>query len=167
MIEDYLGYNEFTGELFWLKSTAHRVKVGDRAGYYGRYVTVSLLGKRYNGHDLCWFLHHREFPKGQLDHKDQDTHNNRIGNLRDVTPKINAKNKPKRRDNTSGVTGISKDKASGKWVVRIKNKEGKYENRGRYTSFDEAKRVRDQATYELGYHQNHGRELSRLPYRRI
>ena len=53
-----------------------------------------------------------------------------------------------------------------KWVVKIKNG-NKYENRGRFNSIDEAKQERDRALAELGYSEIHGRELSKLPYRKV
>jgi hypothetical protein len=60
-------------------------------------------------------------------------------------------------NNTSGITGVSFDRWSNKWVVRIKNNNGKYENRGRFNSISEAEFARDRALSELGYSQNHGK----------
>lgn len=168
VVKEWLEYDPISGELHWLKSPANRIKVGDRAGYYGgRYIQIQLMNKRRLAHVICYALYHGHWPKGQVDHVDQDTHNNRAYNLKDVTGAINAKNKPKRRDNKSGVTGVSWDKVNKKWVVWINNKEGKSENRGRYVDLGEAKRVRDKAAYELGYHKNHGKVLSRQEYRRV
>ena len=49
-------------------------------------------------------------------------------------------------NNTSVITGVSFDRWSIKWVVRVKNNNGKYENRGGFNSIS-----------ELGYSQNHGK----------
>ena len=51
-------------------------------------------------------------------------------------------------------------------IMQIVNN-NKYENRGRFDSIGKAKQERDRALIELGYFENHGKELSRLPYRKV
>lgn len=160
-------YNKSTGEFYWLKEKTHRnldSPIG--ANTTSRYKCLTYNQIKYHLHKLAWYFEYGIYPREQIDHIDQDTYNNSITNLRLVTPRENSKNKPKRRNNTSGITGVSYDKVSNKWVVRIKNG-NKYENRGRFNSIDEAKQGRDRALAELGYFENHGRELSKLPYRKV
>lgn len=160
-------YREETGVFRWKKALSNRVKVGEVAGSFtDRYVIISIDSKRYVAHRLAWLYVTGKFPNGEIDHVDQDTKNNRFNNLRDVTSKVNAQNKPKRRDNKSGITGVSWDKTTKKWVVRIKDAEGKYRNRGRFTSICEAKSARDKALKELGYSERHGKQPSQLQYRK-
>ena len=56
----------------------------------------------------------------QVDHINHDTLDNRKRNLRVVTVSQNNMNKDVRSDNTSGHTGVSFDKKSGKYVSYIK-----------------------------------------------
>ena len=53
------------------------------------------------------------------DHIDRNTLNNRRNNLRPANPSENAKNHTKRKDNTSGVTGVYWDKRNNNWMVSI------------------------------------------------
>lgn len=167
LLEAYLTYKSDEGCFYWKISPAHGIKIGDRAGYYNsRYAYLHFKGQRYFIHKLVWYKENGEYPKEQIDHIDQNTKNNHISNLRIVSAQDNAKNKPKRRDNTSGITGISWDKQTNKWVVRIKNNQEKYVNRGRFNTISEAKQERDRALVEFGYHSNHGIRLSQLQYRK-
>ena len=52
----------------------------------------------------------------QVDHINHDTLDNRKRNLRVVTVSQNNMNKDVRSDNTSGHTGVTFDKKSGKYV---------------------------------------------------
>lgn len=53
------------------------------------------------------------------DHINRNPLDNRKNNLRDATVSENAKNKSKRNDNTSGVTGVSYEAKSGTWRAEI------------------------------------------------
>lgn len=166
-IFELLDYNPSSGIFHWKKKLSNRINRGDIAGCYtGRYGIISILNHRYPSHHIAWLYMYGEYPNGQIDHIDQNTMNNSICNLRIVTSKDNNRNKPKRRDNTSGLTNISFDKYSGKWVVRIKNNLGIYENRGRFNTIIEAKSARDKAITEIGYSERHGMQYSRLQYRK-
>ncbi len=54
------------------------------------------------------------------DHIDGDTLNNQRGNLRVVTPSQNSWNQRLHENNTSGHKGVSWDKKTQKWEVRVK-----------------------------------------------
>lgn len=165
-LKEILFYNEKEGCLYWIKKLSNAVKIGDKAGCYtGRYVSISINNKKYLAHHLIWLYVYGKFPKHQIDHIDQDTKNNKISNLRDVSSKINSRNKPKRRDNKSGVTGVSFDSYTNKWVVRIKDDYGKYRNRGRFDTIDQAKQARNKAIIEFGYSKEHGEKYSKNKYR--
>lgn len=164
---DYVEYCPSSGTFLWKIPTSNRVKKGEIAGSYSsRYATVSFKNTILYIHKLVYYKETGIYPLGEVDHIDHDTKNNRFKNLRLVISLDNAKNKPQRRDNTSGITGVSFDKSTNKWVVRIKNNEGKYANRGRFNTLGEAKQARDRALSEYGYHPNHGIGLSKLQYRK-
>ncbi|MCZ3125853.1 AP2 domain-containing protein, partial [Acinetobacter baumannii] len=60
----------------------------------------------------------------------------------------NQANAKMRHDNASGVKGVSWHKAKGKWRATITHN-GKSKHLGLFDSLDEAKRVRQQAAYEV------------------
>lgn len=168
LLKEELSYDKDTGEFCWKKVKKGRTKIGTPIGNISdRYFIVCINQKKYLLHKLAWYFIYGTYPEDQIDHIDQNTHNNSINNLRLVTSQENSKNKPKRRDNISGITGVSFDKNSNKWVVRIKNNKGVYENRGRFNTTDEAEQVRIAALIELGYSEKHGEQLSKLPYRKV
>jgi len=60
-----------------------------------------------------------------------------------------------RRDNTSGVSGVSWVKSRGKWEVRI-TVDNKIIHLGRFQSIDEAKAVRAEASARYEFTKRHG-----------
>ena len=56
--------------------------------------------------------------KNIIDHKDGDITNNTRINLRVTTQEMNCKNRTKRSDNTTGYTGLSFHKPTGRYSVR-------------------------------------------------
>lgn len=68
---------------------------------------------------LVWILAGNEIPDGmEIDHIDGNRRNNHISNLRLVTRAINNRNRKKRSDNTSGVTGIRWSEYHQHYVIR-------------------------------------------------
>lgn len=62
----------------------------------------------------------RSLKNGEFtDHVNGDKLDNRRGNLRIATRVENQQNRGKRVDNTSGVKGVSRHRASGKWQAEI------------------------------------------------
>ena len=150
LIRPLLKYNARTGRFSG--------KAGVRVGS-GGYVYVSLLGTNYVGHRLAWFLHHGECPaRMQIDHINGIRHDNRLRNLRLVTAKKNARNSKKRRDNTSGVTGVGWDKARRNWRAQIALN-GKNKHLGSFSSIADAVHARRKAEKKYGFHPNHGRTI--------
>jgi hypothetical protein len=72
-----------------------------------------------------------------LDHINRDVSDNRLENLREATQAENAYNSKLRVDNTSGVKGVTWDKAKRKWVARV-YANARVINLGRFATFDEA-----------------------------
>lgn len=82
--------------------------------------------------------------KKEVDHINHDVHDNRKQNLRICTRSENNWNIGTRSNNKSGVTGVSWDKKSNKWVVHI-SYNGKDHNLGAYFDFNEAVKIRKEA----------------------
>lgn len=102
------------GKLFWRIARSNCIKIGDEAGCANGPNGCRVIGighRNYLAHRVI-FLWHRGYMPNEIDHKDHDTRNNRMSNLREVTHLQNMQNmKPKR-----GTTFIKK---YGKWQAQI------------------------------------------------
>lgn len=85
----------------------------------------------------------------EVDHKNRNKLNNLNDNLRILTHSQNQINKGKMFNNTSGVTGVTWDRARNKWKVMI-NYDKKTINLGRFDTLEEATKIRLEA--EKKYH---------------
>jgi len=174
-IQAFLSYDPDSGiftwnyrDLHWFKSLNsqsrwNNMHAGKFAGsvYRGQTgyqcIHINIMGKVLKAHRLAWTYITGSEPPAQVDHKDQDGTNNKWSNLRDAN-NLNARNASKRKDNTSGVSGVSRDKKSGKWVARTMDKHGKYKSLGNYTSIDDAAAVVEKFRSENGYTKEHGKK---------
>ena len=84
-------------------------------------------------HRAVWAWHNGHFPTMQLDHIDLDPTNNKIDNLREVTPSENMRNMvyPWKPNAKTGLPGVSKERNS----YRIKIAQHRYYFRDRFEAF--------------------------------
>lgn len=73
-----------------------------------------------------------------VDHNNRNPLDNRKSNLRYASKAENNQNHKLRKDNTSGVSGVSWDKKSSKWVARININTNQRISLGTYSNFNEA-----------------------------
>jgi len=93
-------------DLYW-KINKGTAKAGSLVGSLDNgYRRMSVDGKMYLVHRVIFFMAYGYFPKF-VDHKDGNTTNNNIDNLRAVTPLINSRNSGKRSHNSTGYTGVA------------------------------------------------------------
>jgi hypothetical protein len=96
-----------------------------RAGEYAGtiqnhgYLVISVDKKRYMAHRLAWFYVHGVWPKGDLDHINEDKLDNRIDNLREATRRQNMQNVRRHKHNTSGYKGVAWHHQRSKWRAYI------------------------------------------------
>src|SRR5690606_3747697 len=112
-IKDKTNISELDGHFFYTPEDgeirhAHGPNSGEVAGMVGengyKYVAIGKLLIR--AHRLAWALYYRKWPEEQLDHIDGNPSNNRIENLRDVSPTVNSQNiKKARKANKCGLLG--------------------------------------------------------------
>jgi len=170
LLRNFLTYDEFSGDLIW----KHRQRPffpndqaynawnarfpGKKVGAVSNgYVIFALFKRLYKAHRVAWAIYYGEWPSNCIDHIDGNRSNNSIANLRVVPKKDNNKNMARKRDNTSGQTGVSKTKSGLRWRARIGvNKTTK--TIGSFATIEEAIAARKQAEAEYGFHANHGRE---------
>lgn len=147
--EEHFEYDD--GILYWKKPTNRTIKAGSRAGTYRRngYFMVWCRRKIHLVHRLIWMIHNGDIPAGMLvDHKNQNTSDNRIENLRLCTKSQNAMNQRKTRG-TSRFKGVVKNK-NGTFTAYIRCN-GKGMNLGTFkTEEDAGKAYRDAAQQLFG-----------------
>ncbi len=119
------------------------------------YLTSTINGKNYLAHRVVWLLHHGAWPE-VVDHINAVKTDNRIGNLRSVDKSGNARNTARPKHNTSGVLGVSYDKARDKWEAHVTVYQKKI-FLGRFAEFDDAVAARKDANAKYGFSETHGR----------
>jgi len=109
------------GFLIRKTTTSHNAKEGDviQSVEPRGYVVVLIKGKSYKVHRLVFFMHYGYFPE-KIDHIDCNKTNNKIENLRPATHTQNLQNRPKYKNNTSGLKGVSFHRRTSKWQASIR-----------------------------------------------
>ena len=99
-------YDPDDGRLTWLEGKRRGYKAGcvTKDGYW----QIRFGGHSYYAHRLVWAHQHGAWPHLQIDHRDGDKRNNRLGNLRLATNAENAQNIVAYRTNRSGYLGVCK-----------------------------------------------------------
>ena len=139
-LKSIIAYDSNTGE-FVRKTSRRSDKIGQRAGTVGKngYVYINVGKKIYLAHRLAWLYVYGVDPQGHIDHVNRDRSDNRIANLRECPTKQagNGQNVTRRKDNSSGFTGVHYFKRTGKWQAYI-TVEGQRHNLGYFSSAEEA-----------------------------
>jgi hypothetical protein len=84
----------------------------------------------------------------EWDHEDRDRRNNVRSNIRAVDDTVSARNTGRRRDNTSGVRGVSRRKDCDRWSATIKVA-GRSKYIGTFTTLEAACAARTTAERDL------------------
>lgn len=116
----------------------------------GGYPVANVEGNLIRIFDCVLALNGIEKPSGcYVDHINQDKLDNRIINLRIVTPIESSLNMPLKSNNTSGHTGVTKTKYGTYRAYITKNK--KRIDLGQYKTIEEAINARREAEDRLGF----------------
>ena len=119
-----------------------RAKFGEPAGTISGngYKYISIDGMRIKNTHAIWAIKKGRFPFGVIDHKNRDCLDERWDNLRDIEQADNIRNGRIRKDNNTGVKGITFQ-----WNNRYKvRKDGKHI--GVFDSLEKAKAAYDSQT---------------------
>lgn len=141
---DLFDYDDDIGALRWKNPTGKKMKVGVIAGTLRKdgYTSVQLDGELYLLHRLIWVWNKGEIPSGKvIDHiesEDDQPKDNRIDNLQLATPRENIFKAKKKKNNTSGLSGVHWDKARSKWRAQYRNESGKKTHIGLYANIFDA-----------------------------
>ena len=157
-LKTILHYDPIVGEFTQIARTSRRVKIGDKAGTIcNGYLHISVKNIVYKAHRLAWLYIYGEWPKDQIDHINGVRDDNRLVNLRDVSPRVNSQNKRMDAKNVSGANGVCFNKARHKWRANIKvNRKNIY--LGYFEDWFDAVCARKSADNLYGFHINHGRK---------
>ncbi|WJZ70034.1 HNH homing endonuclease [Pantoea phage PA-1] len=169
-------FDHINGLIFWKSRPPHHFKshretklintrqAGKQAGCVGRdgYLRVRFNGRSHLIHRVIWQMIYGEIPESmQVDHINHNRTDNRVSNLRLVSKKENLKNKSRSRLNTTGESGISFRKDSGKFLARI-SIDGKRKSLGSFETLEDALLARKKEMEKQGYHANHGRNCDEI-----
>jgi hypothetical protein len=121
---EYLQYNQETGNIIWLKDKGTKKLIGQIAGNLNNngYIQIKFDGKLYKAHRLAWYLHHGVWPQNEIDHINGIRNDNRINNLRDVTKNENLLNQKRHREKTVKYYYYDKNKQIWQVEKRINGK---------------------------------------------
>lgn len=118
---ELIEYDKNTGIFCW-KKKRRGIKIGVPLGCdngFG-YLRITVLGQSHYAHRLAWLYVYGEWPKYEIDHINGIKNDNRIENLRDITPISNAQNKIFPKTNSkSQILGVSFHKKAKKWQAHI------------------------------------------------
>lgn len=151
-LRENMHYEPTTGEFWWIKPGFGRTvgkRLGSRLWSKGKsyYLTMKINNEVYYAHRVAWLHYHGEWPKGSVDHIDEDRTNNAIENLRLATP---AQNAARRRTSRSIAPSRGVFPHGPGFVARIHSM-GKRHYLGYFKTAEEA-----QAVYEAKAREIHG-----------
>lgn len=115
----YFSFDYIKGLIYWRNPTSNGVKKGQIAGGFNAegYYVIGINNKRYKAHRIIYFMVTGLQPK-EVDHKDWDTRNNCIFNLRGTNKSGNMRNKNIMKNNKTGFIGVSYDNYHRKYCAQ-------------------------------------------------
>lgn len=136
-----LKYDPATG-LFTRNCIMTGSSIGDVCGTKKEngYVIISIDRVLYRAHRLAWFYFYGRWPEGDIDHVNRIRNDNRIANLREACRSDNLCNSSRRSDNKTGIRGVSFNRVSNTYTVKIQ-KNGKTLTRYGVTNIAVAKDI--------------------------
>ena len=134
-LKEVLDYNEDTGVFRWKVSGNGRT-LGKVAGERSVYIIITIDKQKYRAQRLAWMYVTGEDPlQLEIDHEDENKHNNAFSNLRKATRGQNKSNQGARKDNRLGIKGVCK--MGNRYKAQIR-KNGKTYHIGNYATPEEA-----------------------------
>jgi len=112
-ILDNLKYEN--GKVMW-KICINRRSKGEAGMLVSGYRRIRVKGIQLSAHRIAWFLHYGVVPLKQIDHINGNRSDNRIENLREVSARMNACNRPHHRQGR--IPGYTWDKSRKKYMSR-------------------------------------------------
>lgn len=118
-VQKLFHYNPKTG-ILTRKVRTHGHKKGSVVGRLtSGYLNVNIQAKPYRVHNIIWLHVYGKFPKGIIDHINQNPIDNRLCNLRETNYAGNSRNAAKSRLSKTLVRGIYWSKFESRWKASI------------------------------------------------
>lgn len=146
VLRSLFDYRAETGQLIWrFRTWLSPRAAGWNTRYAGTvagtpdkdgYLTIRIDGQAHKASRLVWAWVYGKQPVNEIDHRDLDKANNRIGNLRDATHLENRHNRDGNKLKKLPC-GVSRRCDGKKWVAKIVT-EGRYQHLGSFNSVEEA-----------------------------
>jgi hypothetical protein len=137
-LRELFNYNPDTGELTCKSRPNARLHIGDVVGTIsGGRRSIRIKNKRYFASRIIWKMVNGVDPRFTIDHKNMNSLDDRIDNLREATFSENNCNTRLRKNNTSGFCGVSWNKEGKMWCAQIR-KNGKYYSLGLFLTANQA-----------------------------
>ena len=121
-------------------------------------IRVKLSGKLRLASHLAFLWMRKDLPD-QVDHLDRDSLNNRWSNLAASNNAENSKNRSMSRTNTSGVCGVTWNRAAGKWRARVELG-GKKHSLGYFADINDAAAAVSAFYAANGFTDGHGQTVA-------
>lgn len=109
-VREVLDYDPESGHLTWKIDRRSGAQAGERADVCSGdgYWLITFDGKQYLSHRVAWLHQHGKWPDHDIDHIDNNGHNNAAKNLRDVRRMHNLQNRAGAQKNSkSGCRGVT------------------------------------------------------------
>jgi len=145
-------YDAETG-VFTNRINRHGCKKGTISGSINKshgYRSIMIDRKPYTASRLAWLYVYGYMPEFQIDHINRIRNDNRLINLRHVSPTCNQRNCKKAKNNKSGITGVYWYEKKKQWYVQI-SIDSKNILIGHSIIFDDAVMMRWQAEKKYDY----------------
>lgn len=133
-LRNLLDYDAETGLLFWKPRPIEMFKNAKsfkswNTTFAGKEALTALtdagykhgdiFSKKYRAHRVIWAMCNNKWPDELIDHINGDRSDNRLCNLREATRTENNRNGGMRKNNTSGLKGVSWNGRVEKWRATI------------------------------------------------
>ena len=120
-LRELLDYHPESGTFRW-RINRNGVRFGSVAGTVNKKGRrrIRADGRKYYASRLAWLYVHGRWPTGVVDHRNGNSDDNRIANLREATLWQNAANIKRTAPNSNGFIGIARNGAG--WMAQIRHR---------------------------------------------
>lgn len=139
-LRELLRYDPATGVFEWnSRRGGNRSGLGAGTTIQRGYVRIGIDGEFHLAHRLAWMYVRGAWPAGVIDHKNGNTSDNSLENLRDATFTENQQNQQRAHaaNKSCGLLGATFDRFTGRWMAKIRVN-GKHKFLGRFDTAEEA-----------------------------